>query len=132
MRSKLFVPASRPELFDKALASEADAISFDLEDVVQESRKVEARRTLQAFLEETPPRPRRKVLIVRVNGLRTPHFEADVAAVAWPSVDMIVPLANAVFRPSDAEIAAALRVVEAARSADAANGVGAHSWWMAG
>jgi citrate lyase subunit beta/citryl-CoA lyase len=32
LRSKLFVPASRPELFAKALASDADAISFDLED----------------------------------------------------------------------------------------------------
>ena len=52
MRSKLFVPASRPELFAKALAGEADAISFDLEDAVQESRKVEARSTLQAFLKE--------------------------------------------------------------------------------
>jgi citrate lyase subunit beta/citryl-CoA lyase len=89
MRSKLFVPASRPEFFDKALASEADALSFDLEDAVQESRKVEARETLQAFLKETAPRPRGKVLIVRVNGLRTPHFEADMAAVAWPGVDMI-------------------------------------------
>ncbi len=89
MRSKLFVPASRPELFAKALASEADAISFDLEDAVQESRKSEARRTLQAFLKETAPRPRGKVLIVRVNGVTTPHFEADVAAVAWPGVDMI-------------------------------------------
>ena len=89
MRSKLYVPASRPELFDKALASEADAISFDLEDAVQERRKVEARRTLHAFLKETPPRPRGKTLIVRVNGLQTAHFEADVAAVAWPSVDMI-------------------------------------------
>ena len=39
MRSKLFVPASRPELFLKALAGEADAISFDLEDAVEESRK---------------------------------------------------------------------------------------------
>jgi citrate lyase subunit beta/citryl-CoA lyase len=89
MRSKLFVPASRPEFFDKALAGEADAISFDLEDAVQESRKVEARWTLQTFLKKMPPRPRGKVLIVRVNGLRTPHFEADVAAVAWPTVDMI-------------------------------------------
>jgi len=35
-----------------------------------------------------------------------------------------VPLANAVFRPTDAEIAAALRVVEAARGAEA-SGVGA-------
>jgi len=89
MRSKLFVPASRPEFFAKALAGEADAISFDLEDAVQESRKVEARRTLQAFLRETPPRSRGKVIIVRVNGLTTPHFEADIAAVAWPGVDMI-------------------------------------------
>ena len=89
MRSKLFVPASRPEFFAKALAGEADAISFDLEDAVQESRKVEARRTLQAFLQETPPRRHGKVVIVRVNGLTTPHFEADIAAVAWPGVDMI-------------------------------------------
>ena len=55
MRSKLFVPASRPELFAKALAGEADAISFDLEDAVQESRKGEARRTLQAFLQRDAP-----------------------------------------------------------------------------
>ena len=89
MRSKLFVPASRPEFFAKALAGEADAISFDLEDAVQESRKVEARRTLQAFLQETPTRRLGKVVIVRVNGLTTPHFEADIAAVAWPGVGMI-------------------------------------------
>jgi citrate lyase subunit beta / citryl-CoA lyase len=89
MRSKLFVPASRPELFTKALGSDADAISFDLEDAVQETRKTEARVTLNAFLRETGPRPRGKVIIVRVNGLTTPHFEADVAAVAGPGVDMI-------------------------------------------
>jgi len=38
MRSKLFVPASRPELFDKALVSAADALSFDLEDAVAPPR----------------------------------------------------------------------------------------------
>ena len=43
MKSKLFVPGSRPELFAKALASAADGISFDLEDAVSESRKDEAR-----------------------------------------------------------------------------------------
>lgn len=30
LRSKLFVPGARPELFDKALAGDADALSFDL------------------------------------------------------------------------------------------------------
>jgi citrate lyase subunit beta / citryl-CoA lyase len=89
MRSKLFVPASRPELFAKALAGEADAISFDLEDAVQESRKAEARQVLQAFLQRSSPRPGGKVIIVRVNGLTTPHFEADLAAVVGPAVDMI-------------------------------------------
>ena len=89
MRSKLLVPASRPELFAKALAGDADAISFDLEDAVQESRKAEARRVLQAFLRQSSPRPAGKIVIVRVNGLTTPHFEADMAAVAGPVVDMI-------------------------------------------
>ena len=89
MRSKLFVPASRPELFAKALAGPADAISFDLEDAVQESRKAEARRILGTFLRQTPPGPGGKVVIVRVNGLATPHFDADIAAVAGPAVDMI-------------------------------------------
>ncbi|HXA95364.1 MAG TPA: CoA ester lyase [Candidatus Dormibacteraeota bacterium] len=89
MRSKLFVPASRPELFAKALAGEADALSFDLEDAVQEARKSEARGTLRAFLQRLSARPSGKILIVRVNGLGTPHFDADVAAVACPAVDMI-------------------------------------------
>ena len=56
MRSKLFVPASRPELFAKALSGDADALSFDLEDAVQEARKGEARRTLEAFLRQAPSR----------------------------------------------------------------------------
>jgi citrate lyase beta subunit len=34
MKSKLFVPANRPELFAKALRSGADAVCFDLEDSV--------------------------------------------------------------------------------------------------
>jgi citrate lyase subunit beta/citryl-CoA lyase len=89
MRSKLFVPASRPELFAKALAGDADALSFDLEDAVQEARKGEARGILEAFLRQASERPSGKILIVRVNGLTTPHFEADLAAVAWPAVDMI-------------------------------------------
>ena len=47
MRSKLFVPAIRPELFEKALRSGADAICFDLEDAVSHDRKDEG---LETFL----------------------------------------------------------------------------------
>ena len=88
MRSKLFVPASRPELFAKAMAGEADALSFDLEDAVDESRKEEARRELGKFLRALPSNPG-KTIIVRVNGLGTRHFEADLAAIVGPGLDIV-------------------------------------------
>jgi citrate lyase subunit beta/citryl-CoA lyase len=88
MRSKLFVPGSRPELFAKAMASEADGLSFDLEDAVDESMKDEARRELARFLQGLDE-GHGKTLIVRVNGLETPHFEADIAAIATTGIDFV-------------------------------------------
>jgi citrate lyase subunit beta/citryl-CoA lyase len=70
------------------MASEADALSFDLEDAVDESRKDEARRELAKFLRKLPPNTG-KVIIVRVNGLDTPHFERDVEAIVGPGLDMV-------------------------------------------
>ena len=43
LRSLLFVPGDRPERFDKAAASGADAIILDLEDSVAPERKGYAR-----------------------------------------------------------------------------------------
>lgn len=92
MRSKLFVPGSRPEFFAKALASEADALSIDLEDAVDESRKAEARAAVKEFLRALPA-DKAKTIIVRVNGIATEHFEADVVAIAGPGLDLInVPM----------------------------------------
>lgn len=88
MRSKLFVPASRPELFAKAMAGEADGLSFDLEDAVDESMKDEARRALARFLRTLAP-GHGKTIIVRVNGLATPHFAADIEAVVGSGVDLV-------------------------------------------
>jgi citrate lyase beta subunit len=88
MRSKLFVPASRPELFAKAMAGPADAISFDLEDAVDEARKADARRELGRFLRSLP-RNSGKTIIVRVNALATPHFEDDLHAIACPALDIV-------------------------------------------
>ena len=87
MRTKLFVPGSRPELFAKAMASEADALSFDLEDAVDESRKDEARAAVGEFIRSL--RDKCKVIIVRVNGIDTPHFAKDVAAIRGPGLDII-------------------------------------------
>ena len=92
MRSKLFVPGSRPELFVKALAGEADAVSIDLEDAVDESRKREARAAVAAFLRSLPA-DRTKTVIVRVNGVATEHFAADVEAIVEPGLDLVnVPM----------------------------------------
>lgn len=88
MRSKLFVPGSRPELFAKAFAGEADAISIDLEDAVEESRKAEARALVADFLASGPPVDG-KTIIVRANALSTPHFEADIEAVIGPRLDLL-------------------------------------------
>jgi citrate lyase subunit beta/citryl-CoA lyase len=105
MRSKLFVPGSRPELFGKALASDADGLSFDLEDAVTEGRKTEARAAVAAFLRALPS-GHGKAMIVRVNARSTPHFEADVAAVALPGLDALnLPMCES---PEDVEAAAAL------------------------
>ncbi len=88
MRSKLFVPGSRPELFEKAMKSAADALSFDLEDAVDERRKAEARSEVARFLRTLPERPA-KTIIVRVNAFATPHFHADIAAVVGAGVDLV-------------------------------------------
>jgi citrate lyase subunit beta/citryl-CoA lyase len=88
MRSKLFVPGSRPELFAKAAASAADSLSFDLEDAVAEERKDEARAQLAAFL-RAPEAARGKTVVVRVNALGTRHFQADMAAMVMPSVHLV-------------------------------------------
>jgi citrate lyase subunit beta / citryl-CoA lyase len=92
MRTKLFVPGSRPELFAKAMAGEADALSIDLEDAVDESRKREARVAVREFLRSLPA-DKSKTIIVRVNGIATEHFEADVEAIAGPGLDLVnVPM----------------------------------------
>ena len=97
LRSALYVPATRPELFEKALASAADAVILDLEDAVAPDRKAEARATVVALLggggseggggsgargggaaAARLPKP----VFVRVNALGTPLAHADVEAVA--------------------------------------------------
>jgi citrate lyase subunit beta / citryl-CoA lyase len=88
MRSKLFVPASRPELFAKALASAADAISFDLEDAVEESSKPAARTALQTLFQQDLS-AHHKLIVVRINATDTPHFVADLDAVVCTATHVV-------------------------------------------
>ncbi|KQR81834.1 hypothetical protein ASG35_04225 [Burkholderia sp. Leaf177] len=80
MRSKLFVPGSRPELFQKAFASDADAISIDLEDAVPESMKAHARSEVARFLQNLD-REHGKTIVIRINPLGSAHFNADLDAL---------------------------------------------------
>lgn len=69
----LFVPASRPERFEKAAASGADALILDLEDAVAPADKESARKALRADFTGLP-------VIIRVNAAGTLWHAADVEA----------------------------------------------------
>ena len=84
MRSKLFVPADRPALFAKAMASKADAICFDLEDSVLPAQKAKARAQLKDFL--AADIHIRKTLLVRVNSVHSADFAEDLSAAAFSPV----------------------------------------------
>ena len=83
-RSYLFVPGNRPERFDKACATGADAVIVDLEDAVPPADKQAARDALAAWL--SPERP----VLVRINGFESAWFEDDLVLCAVPGVAGIV------------------------------------------
>ena len=80
-RSELAVPASRPELFAKALGSDADYVFLDLEDAVAPAEKVGARARAVAGLLEHDWRGRGKTVSLRINGLDTHYMYRDVIEV---------------------------------------------------
>ncbi|MFT4067836.1 HpcH/HpaI aldolase/citrate lyase family protein [Paraburkholderia sp.] len=91
-RSFLFTPASRPERFAKALASEADCIIIDLEDAVGVDSKDSARAQLAQHLPLMTPGQRART-VVRVNAIGTPWHEADIALLRdWTHQDVTVML----------------------------------------
>jgi citrate lyase subunit beta / citryl-CoA lyase len=79
LRSLLFVPGDRPERFDKALSSGADAVILDLEDSVSEQNKPLARDAVHKFFLH---RAADATVIVRINPLASPAFRDDLAVLA--------------------------------------------------
>ncbi|MBM3344948.1 MAG: CoA ester lyase [Betaproteobacteria bacterium] len=78
MRSLLFVPGDSPRKFDKASASEADALVLDLEDSVVPAGKIDARTSVRSMLISGAPG---KSLWVRINPLDSEWAMGDLAAV---------------------------------------------------
>lgn len=117
MRSKLFVPGARPDLFPKALAGGADALSFDLEDAVAPEAKAAARDAVAAFVRGEAVRAAAKLVIVRINALGTPWFAGDVAAFAGSGVALLnLPKAESAAGVRDA--IAAIAEIEAGDGID--------------
>lgn len=77
----LFVPATRPERFAKALLSGAGGVIIDLEDAVAAADKLAARSALMAGVAALPAEQRARVL-VRINAVGTAWHADDVAAAA--------------------------------------------------
>jgi citrate lyase subunit beta/citryl-CoA lyase len=83
----LYAPASRPELVEKALASRAHVVIVDLEDSVAVADKDSARARLDGLLGA----PLERTVCLRINGVATPWWHADVtAAAALEGVDSVL------------------------------------------
>lgn len=80
----LYLPATRPDRFAKALASGADAVILDLEDAVPAAAKDQARGEAVRLLAERrrPAREPGAAVHVRINSLSSPWWERDLAALA--------------------------------------------------
>ncbi len=97
------------------MAGPADALSFDLEDAVEESRKPAARVLLSDFLRDTAATQQHKRIVVRINAVDTAHCMADLEAVVQPGLH-IVNLPKAESREDVIAVVARLEALEQARN----------------
>jgi len=77
-RSELAVPGSSPQMFEKAINSNADYIFLDLEDAVSPNDKISARKNIITTLRELNWREKGKTISVRINSLDTHYMYSDV------------------------------------------------------
>ncbi|MFS4437945.1 L-malyl-CoA/beta-methylmalyl-CoA lyase [Paracoccaceae bacterium GXU_MW_L88] len=90
-RCQLFGPGSRPAIFEKMAASDADVINLDLEDSVAPQDKPQARKNIIEAVNDIDWG--NKTLAVRINALDTPFWYRDVVELleeAWDRVDQIM------------------------------------------
>jgi citrate lyase subunit beta/citryl-CoA lyase len=87
-RSVLYMPGSNQRALEKARTLAADGLILDLEDAVAPDAKDVARTQVVEAVRAGGYGGRE--LLVRVNGLNTPWFHADVAAAATSGADAIL------------------------------------------
>ena len=86
-RCQLFVPGSRPAIFEKAAASAADVINIDLEDSVSPADKAEARKNVIKAINDVDWGT--KTVSVRINGLDTEFWYRDIVDIMEQAGDRI-------------------------------------------
>lgn len=105
LRSVLYLPASNPRAVEKARTLGCDAVVLDLEDAVAPDAKAEAR--VAAVEAVAAGGFVRKLVLIRVNHLRTPWGADDFAAAAGSAVDaIVVPKVDSAEEARDAVAAA--------------------------
>lgn len=128
-RTYLFVPGERPERFDKAAASGADAIMLDLEDAVASAAKSTAREAVGEWLQRLPEDGRERAA-VRINDASTPWFGDDVAMLArCNAVRVMLPKAESTEQIAMLRLAVngigVVALIESARGVAAAEAIAA-------
>jgi citrate lyase subunit beta/citryl-CoA lyase len=89
----LFVPGNRPEWFDKALASGADVVIFDIEDAVAPDEKSAARRAIAHWCAAAIAH--RSRLAIRINATTTACLPDDLELLRTTAVaTALVPKAE--------------------------------------
>ena len=83
----LFVPASKPHMFEKAASSAADAVCLDLEDSVADGEKAASRTHVIEGLRRLDFG--RRLRLLRVNALDTPFAYRDLVDVVEAAGDRI-------------------------------------------
>lgn len=86
-RTMMFLPGSNPSMVKDAYIYDADSIMFDLEDAVAVTEKDSARFLVYHALKTIDYG--NKELVVRINGLDSPHGREDIEAMVRAGIHVI-------------------------------------------
>ncbi|MGH9594010.1 MAG: HpcH/HpaI aldolase/citrate lyase family protein, partial [Bryobacteraceae bacterium] len=101
-RSLLFTPATRPERYERAVASGADIVAIDLEDSVVGAEKELARKTALPWF--ATPRTGKATRALRINSLRTEYWRGDIEAIRSSEAKPDILLIPKVESPDDLSV----------------------------
>jgi citrate lyase subunit beta/citryl-CoA lyase len=127
----LFVPANRPDRFEKSLATNAQAVVVDLEDAVplsdKETARESIRRDLAPWLQKHPER-----ILLRINACSTPFWEDDLHLVEELGIrNLMLPKAESTEQLSSVAdklsfIPVLIPMIESAKGVDQVKALAAH------